>query len=95
MLRPGGRLVNLGSAAGATAPIDSATLRSGSLQVIGYTNNELTAAERTTTLLRIAEHAAAGRLTVDHETVPFDEVTSAWERQATGRANGRIVLVIP
>jgi NADPH2:quinone reductase len=33
-LRPGGRLVNLGGSAGATAPIDSATLRGGSLSVL-------------------------------------------------------------
>lgn len=95
VLRPGGRLVNLGSAAGETAPIDSATLRSRSLQVIGYTNNSLNAAERTAILTTIAEHAVAGRLIVDHETVPFEDVTSAWERQASGRAKGRIVLVMP
>lgn len=95
VLRPGGRLVNLGSAAGATAPIDSATLRGGSLQVIGYTNNALSAAERAAILTTIAGHAAAGRLTVDHEVTPFEDVTSAWERQATGQAKGRIVLVIP
>ena len=41
-LRPHGRLVNLGSSAGETAPIDSSTLRSRSLRVLGYTNNELT-----------------------------------------------------
>jgi NADPH:quinone reductase len=79
-LRPGGRLVNLGSAAGEIAPLDSATLRSGSLRVLGYTNNELTADQRSEALRTITEHAAAGRLTVDYETVPLADIGSAWHR---------------
>jgi NADPH:quinone reductase-like Zn-dependent oxidoreductase len=93
-LRPEGRLVNLGSAAGATAPIDSATLRSGSLRVIGYTNNQLTIAQRAESLAVVAGHAAAGRLTVEHEVVPFDAVTDAWSRQASGESTRRIVLAL-
>jgi len=41
-LRPGGRLVNLGGSASEHAPLDSSTIRSRSLRVLGYTNNELT-----------------------------------------------------
>ena len=88
-LRPGGRLVNLGSAAGETAPVDSATLRAGSLRILGYTNNELTAAQRSAALTVIAAHAAAGRLTVDHETVRLSDVTAAWQR------TDRRVVVVP
>jgi NADPH:quinone reductase-like Zn-dependent oxidoreductase len=92
VLRPGGRLVNLGSSAGPTAPLDSATLRSGSLRVLGYTNNSLSVAQRAESLGVVAGHAAAGRLTVAHETVPFAAVADAWSRQAAGAAAGRIVL---
>jgi NADPH:quinone reductase len=88
-LRPGGRLVNLGSAAGETAPVDSATLRAGSLRILGYTNNELTAAQRSAALTLIAAHAAAGRLTVDYETVRLSDVTAAWQR------TDRRVVVVP
>jgi len=94
VLRPGGRLVNLGSSAGATAPIDSATLRSGSLRLLGYTNNALSVAQRAESLAEVASYAAAGRLTVAHELVPFADVAEAWERQAAGDTNGRIVLVL-
>lgn len=87
VLRPGGRLVNLGSAAGDTAPLDSATLRSRSLQVSGYTNNELSIEQRRAAVTRVAELAAAGRLTVDHGTAALAHVTEAWS------ASGRIVLV--
>ncbi|MER7889982.1 zinc-binding alcohol dehydrogenase family protein [Micromonospora sp. NPDC094482] len=92
VLRPGGRLVNLGSSAGAIAPIESATLRSGSLRLIGYTNNALSGEQRAAALGVVAGHAAAGRLTVDHEIVPFTSVADAWARQAAGTAAGRIVL---
>jgi NADPH:quinone reductase-like Zn-dependent oxidoreductase len=91
-LRPGGRLVNLGSAAGETAPLDSATLRSGSLSVLGYTNNDLTTDQRADALGIIAEHVQAGRLTVDHETVPLADIGDAWDRQAGGHAERRLVV---
>jgi NADPH:quinone reductase-like Zn-dependent oxidoreductase len=92
-LRSGGVLVNLGSSAGETAPFDSATLRSGSLSVLGYTNNDLTAEQRAQALGVIADHVRAGRLTADYEAVPFSEVGEAWSRQANGDADRRIVLV--
>ncbi|GAA1291074.1 zinc-binding dehydrogenase [Pseudonocardia aurantiaca] len=91
-LRPHGRLVNLGSSAGETAPIDSSTLRSRSLRMLGYTNNELTPAERREALTRVVEEAVAGRLTVAHEQVPLDDAAQAWTRQAAGQAACRIVL---
>jgi len=93
-LRPGGRLVNLGSSAGPTAPLESATLRSGMLQVLGYTNNALTAGARAAALTEIAGYAAAGSLTADHEIVPFADVAEGWSRQAAGAATGRIVLAV-
>jgi NADPH2:quinone reductase len=92
-LRPGGVLVNLGSSAGETAPLDSATLRSGSLHVLGYTNNNLTVEQRAQALRVVAEHVAAGRLTADYEQVSFADVGPAWSRQAAGAADRRIVLV--
>ena len=93
VLRPGGVLVNLGGSAGPTAPIDSATLRSGSLNVLGYTNNSLTEKERADALGVIAEHVRAGRLAVDYDAVPFEDASGAWDRQATGTAARRTVLV--
>ncbi len=53
-----------------TAPIDSATLRSGSLRMLGYTNNALSVAQRAEALGVVAGHAAAGRLTVDARDGP-------------------------
>jgi NADPH:quinone reductase len=91
-LRPHGRLVNLGSSAGETCPLDSSTLRSRSLRLLGYTNNALTREQRAAAVTAVAEHAARGTLTVVHEVVPLDDAGAAWQRQAEGRADGRIVL---
>lgn len=92
-LRRGGRLVNLGSTAGEFAPLDSSTLRSGSLRVMGYTNNELSATEKGATMRYLAGHAIAGRLVVDHDPVPLADIGAAWTAQADGRAPRRIVVV--
>ena len=87
VLNTRGRLVNLGSAAGETAPLDSATLRSRSLQVSGYTNNELSVQQRGAALTRVAELAAGRRLTVEHATAPLSAVADVWT------ATARTVLV--
>ncbi len=92
VLGPGGRLVNLGSSASETSPLDSSTLRSRSLRVLGYTNNALTREQRADALTAVAGHAARGELTVAHEVVPLEDVADAWRRQVAGTAAGRIVL---
>ncbi|TYB66701.1 zinc-binding dehydrogenase [Nonomuraea sp. PA05] len=91
-LREGGRLVNLGGSASETCPLDSATLRSRSLRVLGYTNNELTREQRAAAITYLAQQSAAGRLRVAHEVVPLAEAADAWQRQASGATSGRIVL---
>lgn len=92
VLRPGGRLVHLGSSAGETSPFESSVIRSKSLRVLGYTNNELTPEQRAQAIRVIAEHAVAGRLSVACETLPLSEIAGGWERQATGAAGGRVVV---
>ncbi|GAB2838515.1 quinone oxidoreductase family protein [Lentzea nigeriaca] len=92
-LRPGGRWVNLGSSAGETCPITSSVLRSRSLRLSGYTNNELSPQQRAEAISTVAHLAAQGALTVDHEVVPLADVADAWRRQSEGATRGRVVLV--
>lgn len=94
VLAEGGRLVNLGSSAGATAQYGSATLRSRSAAILGYTNNSLTKEQRSHALTSLLRHAAEGSLTVDHETVEWGDLPDAWARQADGQARRRIVVRI-
>jgi NADPH:quinone reductase-like Zn-dependent oxidoreductase len=93
VLRAEGRLVNLGSSAGATALMESATLRSSSLRVLGYTNNSISPELRAEALTHVVQEAMAGRLTVDHERVALSDAGAAWSRQVGGRSRGRIVLI--
>ncbi|TQS44876.1 zinc-binding dehydrogenase [Cryptosporangium phraense] len=93
VLKPGGRLVNLGSSAAETAPFDSATLRSKQLDVLGYTNVALSPDQRADAIRTVADAVRAGRLTIAHETYPLADAAEAWSRQASGAAEGRVVLV--
>ena len=88
VLRPHGRLVNLGGSAAETSPIDSSTLRSRSLRLLGYTNNDLTPEQRAGALTHVVDEVLAGRLTAAHEPVPLVDVTGVWNH-----AGDRIVLV--
>ena len=56
-----GRLVNLGGASGDVAEFSSAVLRSRSIDVLGYTNNALTPAERAAASARVRRLLPAGR----------------------------------
>ncbi len=87
-LRGGGRLVNLGASAAEISPIDSSTVRSRQLRVLGYTNNALTVQQRQAALNHIVNRTLAGRLTVEHQRAPLAEVSDAWNRPG-----GRVVLV--
>jgi NADPH:quinone reductase-like Zn-dependent oxidoreductase len=92
VLAPAGRLVNLGGASGDEATFSSSVLRGRSAEVLGYTNNALTAEQRAQALTAVAGHAAAGRLAVAAETCALADVAAAWGRQAAGDAGVRLVL---
>jgi NADPH:quinone reductase len=87
-----GRLVNIGSAAGPTVRFESAILRSKLHTILGYTNNALTHEQKAEALTEILTHAAAGRCTVERETVPLARAAEAWDRQAAC-ARRKLILV--
>lgn len=88
-LRQGGRLVNLGGAAGETSPITSSLLRGKSLRIMGYTNNELTREQRADAITMIA----GSGLTIAHDTVTPADAPGAWARCAAGATEVRTVVV--
>lgn len=87
-----GRLVNIGSAAGPVARLESAIVRSRLHAILGYTNNALTHEQKAEALTAIIAQAVAGRCTVERETVPLAQVAEAWKRQATF-ARRKLILV--
>jgi len=91
-LATGGRLINIGSAAGPTARFESAIVRSRLQAILGYTNSVLTHEQKAQALTNILTHAVAGRCTVERETVPLAKAAEAWERQAAF-AHCKLILV--
>jgi NADPH:quinone reductase-like Zn-dependent oxidoreductase len=87
-----GRLVNIGSAAGASARFESATIRSRLHNILGYTNNALTPAQKAEALSAILAHAAAGRCTIERESIPLARAAEAWQRQAAS-ARRKLILI--
>jgi NADPH2:quinone reductase len=92
-IAPEGRLVNVGQSAGTDVDLPLETLRNrqGAIHAIssGWTAIERKAAA----YRRLLEHALAGRLTVDREVVPFEDVTTAWERQGASPGKKLVISV--
>ena len=92
-IAPEGRLVNVGQAAGTDVdlPLETVRNRQGAIHAIssGWTAIERKAAA----YRRLIEHAVAGRLTVDREVVPLEDVTAAWERQDASPGKKLVISV--
>ena len=91
-LGPRGRLVNLGGAAGDTADFSSAALRGRSIDILGYTNNAISAPQRADALSRVLALAERGAASVEHVVRPLAECADAW-RSAAG-SGPRLVLSV-
>ena len=87
-----GRLVVLGQSAGQKATLDAGVVRGKALQVLGHANAMVPPDVKQAAFRAMCEHAAAGRLTVEYEQLPLDEVGKAWERQATS-PHVKLILV--
>ncbi|MGY1751413.1 quinone oxidoreductase family protein [Modestobacter sp. SYSU DS0511] len=92
VLASGGRLVNLGGSGSDAAEFSSAVLRSRTADVLGYTNNALTAEQRAAALTAVLGHAAAGALGVDHEVLPLERAPEAWAATAAGGGRRQVLL---
>jgi NADPH:quinone reductase-like Zn-dependent oxidoreductase len=91
-LGPGGRLVNIGAAAGDRADFSSAVLRGRTISILGYTNNAITPTQRAAALTAVLEIATDGKLTVAHQVRPLTDCTKAW---AAATSSGTRVVLDP
>jgi NADPH:quinone reductase len=81
VLATGGRLVNVGQAAGTDVriPLELVRNRQGAIHAI---SSGWTGLERKASLYdRLLDYALSGHLTVDREVVPLQDVGAAWQRQ--------------
>jgi NADPH:quinone reductase len=80
------RIVHLGQSAGAQSALRSADVRGKELVVMGHSNFALSKEERDRAHLELLEHLAAGRITLDYETFPLNDVAAAWVNQRGGKS---------
>ncbi len=57
-------------------------MRGRALQILGHANAATPPEVKHAAFRTMCEHAAAGRLTVDYEEIPLEDVAAAWKRQA-------------
>jgi NADPH2:quinone reductase len=84
------RIVHLGQSAGAQSPLASADVRGKELVVMGHSNFALSKEERDRAYLELLDHLVAGRIALDYQTFPLDDVAAAWANQRGGKS---VVLV--
>jgi NADPH2:quinone reductase len=93
VIATGGRLVNVGQSAGTDVrvPLETVRNRQGAIHAIssGWTPLE----RKVGAYGRVLEHLRAGRLRVDREVVPLDDVRGAWERQDA--SPGKKLVIAP
>lgn len=87
-----GRLVMVGQSAGQEATFDARVVRGKGLQILGHANGATPPSVKRAAFRSMCEHAAAGRLKVDHEEIPLERVADAWERQASS-PHVKLILV--
>jgi NADPH2:quinone reductase len=82
---PGARIVHVGQSAGPEATLSSAMVRGKQLSVLGFSDFAQSPEEKRELYLGLAEHVAAGRITIDLETFSLEDVGRAWASQGAGR----------
>jgi NADPH:quinone reductase-like Zn-dependent oxidoreductase len=92
VVAPGARIAHLGQSAGPTITLPSGFVRGKQLQLLGYSNFAVPLDALARGYAEVVEHAAAGRIRLDIESVPLDAVAEAWARQAQG-PDDKLVLV--
>lgn len=90
---PAARIVHLGQSAGPDATIASGLVRGKQLRIIGYSNFGLSRDVLAEGYTALVGHVAAGRITLEIETVTLDDISGAWERQRGG-PDAKLVVVV-
>jgi NADPH:quinone reductase-like Zn-dependent oxidoreductase len=92
-LKPGGRYLNVGAAAGDGTAFHVEWLRAAQLTLIGFSATRAEPADIITSYQHVAALAAAGSLALPTATYPLGEAAQAWAAQAS--SPGTKIVVIP
>jgi NADPH:quinone reductase-like Zn-dependent oxidoreductase len=92
-LKPGGRYLNVGAAAGDGVPFHIELLRAAQLTLIGFSGTAVSPADAIASYHRVAALAADGSFALPTATYSLDEAAQAWQAQAS--SPGRKIVVVP
>jgi NADPH:quinone reductase-like Zn-dependent oxidoreductase len=92
-LKPGGRYLNVGAAAGDGTPFHVEMLRAAQLTLIGFSGTTVNPADAIASYHHVADLAAQGSFALPTATYSLAEATQAWEAQAS--SPGKKIVVIP
>jgi NADPH2:quinone reductase len=93
LLRPGGRLVQVGNASGPATPITAGPLRGGRLDVRGFSVFSEARDDLAAAYAELAAAALAGDVALEVERVPLSDGAAAWARVGEGTGGRKLVLV--
>ena len=82
-LKPGGRYLNVGAAAGDATPFHVEWLRAAQLALIGVSATREKSADLFASYQRVAALAASGSLALPTATYPLEEASRSWEAQTS------------
>jgi NADPH:quinone reductase-like Zn-dependent oxidoreductase len=88
----GARVVHLGNSAGALATLAGPAIRKNGVSILTYAIFTSPARERCDAFARLAQHAAAGELTVEYRETGLEALPAVWDDFAAGRAKSRIIV---
>jgi NADPH:quinone reductase-like Zn-dependent oxidoreductase len=80
------RIVHLGQSAAPEAPLRSADVRGKELTIMGHSNFAMTKQERDRAYLELLDHLVAGRIELELQTFPLEDVAAAWANQRGGKS---------
>ncbi|MCX5239573.1 zinc-binding dehydrogenase [Streptomyces prunicolor] len=92
-LRPGGRYLNIGAAAGDESGFRVEMLRGAQLSLIGFSGTTAKPADAYAAYNRVAALAVEGSFALATATYPLEEAAKAWEAQAS--SPGKKIVVVP
>ncbi|MBA3366770.1 MAG: zinc-binding alcohol dehydrogenase family protein [Actinobacteria bacterium] len=90
---PRARVVNIGQSAAPETTLLSGTVRGKQLSILGYSNFAVARDEFGSAYLELLEHATAGRVELDVETFPLEDVSGAWNHQSAGSGSKPVVIL--
>jgi hypothetical protein len=67
-------------------------MRGKQLQILGYSNFAVPQDVVAQGYVDVVEHAVAGRIAVETEAVPLEQVGDAWTRQAQGSSTKLVIV---